>query len=116
MKVGAGLPLAATVKLTDWPTVIVASRGWVVMAGSGPLEDTVNVALLDRTEPAEFETVTENVAPLSEAVTVGVVYEVPVAPVMSELFFRHWYVSGAVPVAATENVAVAPAFTVWLAG
>jgi len=39
-----------------------------------------------------------------------------VAPEMSELFLRHWYAIGAVPVAATENVAVAPAFTVWLAG
>ena len=86
------------------------------MAGPGPLEDTVNVALLDRTEPAKFETVTEKVAPLSEVVSAGVVYDVPVAPVMSELFFRHWYASGAVPVAVTENVAVAPVFTVWLAG
>jgi hypothetical protein len=80
------------------------------------MDATVSVALRDRTEPAVFETVTENVAPLSEAVSAGVLYDVLVAPEMSELFLRHWYAIGAVPVAATENVAVAPAFTVWLAG
>jgi hypothetical protein len=89
VNVGAGLPLAATVKLTDWPAVTVASRGWVVIAAPGPTDDTVKVALLDLTEPAEFETVTENVAPLSEAVRVWVVYVVLVAPLMSELFLRH---------------------------
>jgi hypothetical protein len=41
---------------------------------------------------------------------------VAVAPAISELFFRHWYARGAVPVATTENLAVAPAFAVWLVG
>jgi hypothetical protein len=59
------------------------------MAGPGPTDDTINVALLDLTEPAEFETVTENAAPSSEAVSAGVVYDVLAAPVMSELFLRH---------------------------
>ena len=32
------------------------------------------------------------------------------------LFFCHWYMSGAVPAATTENVADCPAVTVWFAG
>jgi len=36
--------------------------------------------------------------------------------VIFELFFCHWYASGAVPVAVTENVAVWPAVTLWFAG
>src|SRR5580692_8310783 len=35
---------------------------------------------------------------------------------MLALFFRHWYFSGEVPVAATEKVAVWPTVTVALAG
>jgi len=35
---------------------------------------------------------------------------------MFALFFCHWYVSGAVPAATTENVAVCPTVTVWFAG
>jgi hypothetical protein len=35
---------------------------------------------------------------------------------MFKPFFRHWYVSGAVPAATTVNVAVCPAVTVWFAG
>jgi hypothetical protein len=31
-------------------------------------------------------------------------------------FFCHWYVSGAVPLATTLNVAVCPAVTVWFTG
>ncbi len=39
-----------------------------------------------------------------------------VAPLIAALFLLHWYVMGAVPVAATVNEAVFPAITVWLAG
>jgi len=39
-----------------------------------------------------------------------------VAPLMAVPFFRHWYVRGAEPLAPTLKVAVAPAFTVALAG
>jgi hypothetical protein len=35
---------------------------------------------------------------------------------MLALFFCHWYARGAVPVAATENVAAWPAVTPWFAG
>jgi hypothetical protein len=39
-----------------------------------------------------------------------------VAPPMAVPFLLHWYVRGAVPLAATVNEAVFPAITVWLAG
>ena len=35
---------------------------------------------------------------------------------MAVPFFRHWYPSGAVPVAATEKVAFCPVVTSWLTG
>jgi hypothetical protein len=35
---------------------------------------------------------------------------------MAVPFFRHWYPSGAVPVAATEKVAFCPVVTFWLTG
>jgi hypothetical protein len=59
------------------------------MAAPGPVDDTVSAALLDCTEPAEFETDTENVSPLSETVSIGVVYDALVAPAMPEPFLRH---------------------------
>jgi hypothetical protein len=49
-------------------------------------------------------------------VVAGVVYDADAAPLMLALFFCHWYVSGAVPLAVTLNVAVWPAATVLLAG
>ena len=39
-----------------------------------------------------------------------------VAPLIAAPFFFHWYVIGAVPVAATLNVAVCPAVIFALAG
>jgi len=78
--------------------------------------DTVSVAALLVTLPAPFETVTVNCVPLSADVVAGVVYEADVAPLMAAPPFFHWYVSVAVPVAVTENVAVCPVNTLLLAG
>ena len=38
------------------------------------------------------------------------------APEMFVSFFCHWYASGAVPAATTENVAMSPTVTAWFAG
>ena len=80
----------------------------------GPIgsEVTVSVAPLLVTLLTSFVTTQSNAEPLSPKVAAGVVYVVPVAPEMFTLFFRHWYVNGNVPVAATLNVAVCPSVTV----
>ena len=44
-KVGAGTPLAPTVKLTDAPTATVCEAGWVVIWG------TVAVTMFSRASP-----------------------------------------------------------------
>jgi hypothetical protein len=77
---------------------------------------TVSVAAALVALPAEFVTVTVNCDPLSAVVVAGVVYEVEVAPLIAVPPLFHWYVMGAVPVAAMTNVAVCPAITVLLAG
>jgi hypothetical protein len=62
--------------------------------------------------PTALLTTQTNVAPLSLAVVDGVVYDALIAPEIATPFFFHWQVSGAVPLATTENVAVCPAATV----
>lgn len=65
-KVGAGVPLAVTVNVAVWPIATVQSLGCVVMTAPGPVAGlTESVATLDVILPAELETTTENVAPLS---------------------------------------------------
>ena len=69
MNVGVGDPLAVTVKVAVCPTVTVASLGCVVIMAPGPLAGfTESVAVLDCTLPAELETTTEKVEPLSDMV------------------------------------------------
>ena len=73
---------------------------------------TVRVAVFELTDPHAFATVTLNNAPLSAEVVGGVVYIAEVAPIIDIPFLDHWYENGAVPVAVTEKVAVAPSQTV----
>src|SRR5688572_5774683 len=79
------------------------------------LLSTVNVAELLMAEPAALLTTARYNAPLSAAVAVKV-YVGDVALAMFTPFRCHWYVSGAVPDAATEKLACCPAATVTLAG
>jgi hypothetical protein len=91
----------------------VRFAGCVVMDG-GTL--TVKVAALLVALETLLVMVTVNFVLLSDAAVAGVVYEEVVAPLMTEPFFFHSYVRGAVPVAVTLNVAVCPAATVLFAG
>ena len=77
------------------------------MSGKGE-EETVSVASLLVAAPLEFVTMTLYFAPLSDFVAGGVVYEERLAPDIAILFFCHPYDRGAVPVAETVKVAVAP--------
>ena len=77
---------------------------------------TVSVAALLVALPALLLAATVNCALLFAVVSAGVVYEEEVAPLIAVPFMLHWYVIGAVPLAATLNVAVFPAITVWLTG
>ena len=77
---------------------------------------TVRTAALLVALPAELLTATVNCALLSAVVSAGVVYAEEVAPLIAAPFLLHWYVNGAVPVAATVKEAVFPAITVWLTG
>jgi hypothetical protein len=76
-------------------------------------------ALLD-VLPALFVTTHLNCLPLSPATVPGVVQDALVAPDKStqpvHVFSCHWYVNGAVPAAATVNVAVWPSLTEAFAG
>ena len=114
--VSGAVPAAATVKVAVAPAVTIAFAGCVVMDGAAAAELTVSVAAVLVALPALFVTTHRNEAPLSAEVVAGVVYEALVAPEMFALFRCHWYASGAVPVAATVKVAVAPAVTVAFAG
>ena len=50
--VGAGLPLAAAVNVTELPAVTVLLAGWVVIAGAVGAAFTVSVAAVDVALPA----------------------------------------------------------------
>ena len=56
--VGAGVPVAATVKVTAWPTVIVCESGWVVNNGATGAASTVSSAEPLVTLPALLLTTT----------------------------------------------------------
>src|ERR1700722_7271277 len=66
--------------------------------------------------PALLPTTTVNSARLPAAVAGGVVEEDEVAPLTAVPFFCHWKLNGAVPVTATEKVAVCPTVTFALTG
>jgi hypothetical protein len=110
--VSGAVPVAVTEIVALWPRAIVGELGPLVIAGGvQPDEVTVIVAVELFTKPQEFdtrthtvvvddgETVTELPVPMGEDV-------LPLAPAY------HWYVSGAVPVAVTEMVALWPALIV----
>ena len=67
------MPVAVTENVAVWPAVMVLFAGWVVIEGATGTEVTVRMALLLVTVPAELLTTTLNCAPLSEAVSAGVV-------------------------------------------
>ena len=57
--VGAGVPLAPAVKVTDPPAVTVWLAGCVVITGATEAALTMRVASSEVVDPAEFETTTE---------------------------------------------------------
>ena len=99
-----------------FPAITVWLAGCVVIAGATVAVVTVRTAALLVAFPAELLTSALNCVSLSAAVSAGVVYVEEVAPLIAAPFFFHRYVMGAVPVAATLNVAVCPAVIFALAG
>jgi hypothetical protein len=87
-----------------------------VIWGATVVLATVSTAGLLVALPAVLLTWAVNCALLSAVVSAGVVYVEEVAPLIVAPFFFHRYVIGAVPVAATLNVAVCPAVIFALAG
>jgi hypothetical protein len=61
----------------------------VIVGVGGPFEVTVKIPSTLVTEPAEFDTMQRNLAPLSDAVTAAIVYCVAVAPAMLAPFRCH---------------------------
>ncbi len=66
--VGAGVPLAATVKLALPPAAMLTAAGWVVMTGATVIALTVSTAALLVTLPALLPTLTLKAAPESASV------------------------------------------------
>ena len=77
---------------------------------------TVRIASLLVTLPASLATTTEKRAPLSAAVTGGVIKDEPVPPAIFRPFFLHWWLKGAVPLAMMVNFAVFSGLTALSAG
>jgi hypothetical protein len=103
------VPVAVTVNEAICPAVTAWFDGLLVIA-AGTV--TLNVAALLVSLPRLLLTIQRNREPLSAVVVIGVVYDAAVAPPIFTLFFCHWYVRGAVPVAVIVNVAVWPTTTV----
>ena len=76
-------------KLAVFPAVTVWLDGCEVMDGATGAANTVSIAALLVTVPAESLTATVNAAPLSEVVVGGVVYDGALAPLMAAPFFFH---------------------------
>jgi len=79
------VPVALTEKVTDSPTDFVALAGWLKIEGG---VSTVSVAGADVTDPHELFTTTSYEA-ASPVATELMVYELELAPVMPDPFFRH---------------------------
>lgn len=110
------MPVADTLKVAVFPEMIVWLAGCVAMAGATVVFVTVSTAGLLVAFPTVLLTSAVNCELLSAAVSEGVVYVEEFAPLIVLPFFFHRYVMGAVPVAATLNVAVCPAAIFTLAG
>ena len=83
-----GVPLAATVNVTDEPVVTVWLWGWVVKAGATAAVVTVSVAPLLVAVPAELVATTVYV-PASPVATLAMENELLVAPLMFTPPFCH---------------------------
>jgi hypothetical protein len=110
------VPVAATLNVAVLPDTIDWLAGCVVMLGATTGLVTVRIAALLVAPPAVLVTRTLNCALLSAVVSAPVVKDDAVAPLSVAPFFIHWYCMGAVPVAATLNVAAWPATIFTLAG
>ena len=102
------VPAVVTLSVTLAPAFAVELGGAVVMVPATTLTD--RVAVSEVTRPPAFDTSAEY-APASSAVTAERVSEAELACSTGRPFFSHWYCSGAVPAAATVNVALPPAVT-----
>ena len=112
--VGVGVPVAAAVKLADWPCTTATSAGEAVTVGG---ESTVRVAADVVTDPMELATTARYSFPLSPAVVVSV--RVPeVAPttlvkvVPPSVETCHWMSGDGLPLPAAVKLAGWPALTV----
>jgi len=110
------VPVAPTVNEAVFPAITVWLAGCVVMAGATAAVVTVSMAALLVELPAALLTSAVNCALLSAIVSAGVVNVEEIAPLIAAPFFFHWYVIGAVPVAATLKVAAWPTVIFALAG
>jgi hypothetical protein len=110
------VPVAATMNEAVFPATTVWLAGCVVIDGATVALVTVRTATLLVALPALLLTATVNCALLFAVVSAGVVYVEEVAPPIAAPFMLHWYAIGAVPVAATLNVAVWPEVIFALAG
>src|SRR5579883_2546006 len=113
--VGAGLPLAAAVKVAFWPAFTVWLLGLVVTDGA---KSTVSVAALVVALPRLLVKTASYSLPFIAAVTLESVSVVLVAPLMLEkvlppsVLTSHCTVGDGLPLAAAVNVAFWPALTV----
>jgi hypothetical protein len=103
-KVGSGVPVAATVKVTEAPAHSTRDTGWVVMTGEVL---TVRVAAEVVTLPQGLET-TQSKEPAVPAETDEKERVAATAPLMFEPLRRHWYVGAGVLVAATVKETAVP--------
>jgi hypothetical protein len=114
--VSGAVPVAVTENVADCPAVTVRLAGCTVIEGAtGAGAFTVSIAVLLVALPAELLTFTLIDAPLCPTVVCAIENVFAFVPTAA-LFIDHWYVSGDVPVAVTENDADCPAVTVTLAG
>ncbi len=119
--VGVGLPLAAAVNVAVFPALTLWFVGLVVTTGAANAGNTVSVAVVVVAEPCEFVNTARYLLPVWAAV-VTKLSVVEVAPatfvkVVPPLVLTcHWTVGVGLPLAATVNVAVFPALTLWFVG
>ena len=115
--VGAGVPLAAAVKLTLWPAATLWPAGLVVTAGAVL---AVRVAALVVADPPVLVKTARYLLPFCEdcavKVRVGEVAPLTFVQFTPSVLLCHRTVGEGVPVAAAVKVTEPGAQTVWLAG
>ncbi len=116
---GAGLPVAAAVKVTACPTIDDWLTGFVVTSGGAGARFTANVAAAEAAEePMPLEKTASYWLPLSPSVTGPRSSVTEVAPAIAEKVLLpagstiHWTVGAGLPLAAAVKVASCPTVSV----